>query len=140
KRVKLYVHRKGATRAFAKNINGIPNAYMHTGQPVLIPGSMGTASYVLVGTEKAMQETFGSSCHGSGRSMSRHQAIKDIPAAQTFDALSKKGVEVRVRNKKLISEEAMEAYKNVDEVISSMEGAGLADAVARMLPIGVAKG
>ncbi|MEM3260570.1 MAG: RtcB family protein [Candidatus Micrarchaeaceae archaeon] len=140
KRVKLYVHRKGATRAFAKNINGIPNAYMHTGQPVLIPGSMGTASYVLVGTEKAMQETFGSSCHGSGRSMSRHQAIKDIPAAQTFDALSKKGVEVRVRNKKLISEEAMEAYKNVDEVISSMEGAGLADAVARMIPIGVAKG
>ncbi len=140
KAMKLLVHRKGATRAFPKGSKGIPAAYAEVGQPVLIPGSMGTASYILVGTEQAMESTFGSSCHGSGRVMSRHQAIKEIPAAQTLGALESKGIEFRVRSKKLISEEAMEAYKNVDDVIDSVEGAGIARAVARLVPLGVAKG
>lgn len=140
KRMKLLVHRKGATRAFGPHHRQIPNIYKELGQPVIIPGSMGSASYILAGREEAMRETFGSSCHGSGRVMSRHQAIRDIPASRTLGDLSSKGIELRVRNKKLISEEAEWAYKNVDDVVQSIEGAKISNIVARLVPLGVAKG
>jgi tRNA-splicing ligase RtcB len=137
---KVYIHRKGATRAFGPHHKQIPDIYKEFGQPVIIPGSMGSASYVLAGRAEAMKETFGSSCHGSGRVMSRHQAIRDIPASRTLGDLSSKGIELRVRNKKLISEEAEWAYKNVDDVVQSIEGAKISNIVARLVPLGVAKG
>ncbi len=140
KKMKLYVHRKGATRAFGPGRSDIPKEYVNLGQPVLIPGSMGSASYVLAGRTEAMNETFGSSCHGSGRVMSRHQAIREIPASRTLGDLKNKGIELRVRNKKLISEEAEWAYKNVDEVVKSIEGAKISNIVAKLVPLGVAKG
>jgi len=140
KRMRLYVHRKGATRAFAPGRREVPKIYKEAGQPVIIPGSMGTASYVLAGREEAMKETFGSSCHGSGRLMSRHAAIRSIPASRTLGDLKSKGVELRVRNKSLISEEAEWAYKNVDEVVGSIARAHISNIVARLIPIGVAKG
>ena len=137
---KVYVHRKGATRAFGPGEEAVPKKYREVGQPVLIPGSMGTASYVLAGAKGAMDETFGSTCHGSGRVMSRHQAMREIPASKTFEELTKKNVEIRVRTRKLISEEAEWAYKNVDEVVKVVEEAGLSKIVSRNVPIGVAKG
>lgn len=140
KRMNLIVHRKGATRAFGPHNAQIPKIYKEFGQPVIIPGSMGSASYVLAGREEAMKETFGSSCHGSGRLMSRHQAIRDIPTSRTLGDLNSKGIELRVRNKKLISEEAEWAYKNVDDVVQSIEGAKISNIVARLVPLGVAKG
>ncbi len=140
KRMKLYVHRKGATRAFGPGNPEVTKIYRDYGQPVLIPGSMGSASYVLSGRAEAMRETFGSSCHGSGRVMSRHQAIREIPASKTLGDLDKKHIEVRVRSKKLISEEAEWAYKDVDEVVASIAGAKISNIVARLVPIGVAKG
>ncbi|MDE1868835.1 MAG: RtcB family protein [Candidatus Micrarchaeota archaeon] len=140
KRRKLYVHRKGATRAFGPSREDIPKKFKAYGQPVLIPGSMGTASYVLAGRDEAMTETFGSSCHGSGRVMSRHQAIREIPASKTLGDLKNKGIELRVRNKKLISEEAEWAYKNVDDVVASIAGAKISNIVARLVPLGVTKG
>ncbi len=140
KRMRLHVHRKGATRAFGPHHPQVPKIYQSTGQPVIIPGSMGSASYVLAGRTEAMRETFGSSCHGSGRTMSRHQAIRDIPASRTLGDLERKGIVLRVRNKKLISEEAEWAYKNVDDVVQSIEGAKISNIVARMVPLGVAKG
>lgn len=140
KRAKLYVHRKGATRAFGPSRPEIPKAYRSHGQPVIIPGSMGTASYVLSGRDESSEESFGSSCHGSGRRMSRHQAIRDIPASKTISDLNEKGIEFRVRSRKLISEEAIWAYKDVDDVVASVAGAKISDIVARMVPLGVAKG
>jgi tRNA-splicing ligase RtcB (3'-phosphate/5'-hydroxy nucleic acid ligase) len=140
KRMKLYVHRKGATRAFGPNRDDIPKKYRELGQPVLIPGSMGSASYVLAGRSEAMTETFGSSCHGSGRLMSRHQAIRDIPMSRTLGDLKHKGIELRVRNKSLISEEAEWAYKNVDDVVQSIAGAKISNIVVKLVPLGVAKG
>jgi len=140
RRMKLYVHRKGATRAFGPGRDDIPKKFKELGQPVLIPGSMGSASYVLAGRSEAMTETFGSSCHGSGRVMSRHQAIRDIPASRTLDDLKDKGIELRVRNKKLISEEAEWAYKDVNEVVQSIAGAKISNIVAKLVPLGVAKG
>ena len=137
---KVYVHRKGATRAFPKGHPEVPKAYRKVGQPVLIPGSMSTGSYVLVGTEGAMKETFGSSCHGAGRVMSRHQAIREIPASRTFQELREKKVEIRIRTRKLVSEEAQWAYKKVDEVVGVVEGAGIAKIVARCTPVAVIKG
>ena len=140
KRMKLYVHRKGATRAFGPGRNDIPRKYKELGQPVLIPGSMGSASYVLAGRSEAMTETFGSSCHGSGRVMSRHQAIREIPTSRTLGDLKSKGIELRVRDKKLISEEAEWAYKDVNDVVRSIEGAHISNIVAKLVPIGVVKG
>jgi tRNA-splicing ligase RtcB len=140
KRKKLYVHRKGATRAFGPGNPEVPAKYRAHGQPVLIPGSMGTASYVLAGRQEAMDETFGSSCHGSGRVMSRHQAIRDIPASRTLKDLDSKNIELRIRNRRLISEEAEWAYKDVDDVVASISAAKISDIVARLVPIGVAKG
>ena len=140
KRMKLYVHRKGATRAFGPGREEVPQIYRSVGQPVIIPGSMGTASYVLAGREEAMLETFGSSCHGSGRLMSRHQAVRDIPVSKTLGDLKIKGVEFRVRDRQLMSEEAEWAYKSVDDVVASIAGAKISNIVARLVPLGVAKG
>lgn len=140
KRMKLVVHRKGATRAFGPGRKEIPKIYRNIGQPVIIPGSMGTASYVLVGRSEAMTESFGSSCHGSGRLMSRHQAIREISQQRTMDDLKHKNIEIRVRNRKLISEEAQWAYKDVNSVVESIQGAKISNIVAKMIPIGVTKG
>lgn len=140
KKIKVYVHRKGATRAFGPDRQEVNPLYRSHGQPVLIPGSMGTASYVLSGRKEGMLETFGSSCHGAGRVMSRHQALREITSAKTLNEMKRKNIEIRVRSKKLVSEEAEWAYKNVDDVVSTIEGAKISDIVARMTPIGVTKG
>lgn len=140
KRTKLYVHRKGATRAFPKGRLEVPGAFREVGQPVLIPGSMGTASYVLVGKEGSMKETLGSACHGAGRVMSRHQALREIPAERTFESLKQKNVEIRIRTRKLVSEEAEWTYKDIDEVVRVVESAGIAAPVSRNIPIAVIKG
>ncbi len=140
RRSAVYVHRKGATRAFAAGRDEIPKIYRNVGQPVLIPGSMGTSSYVLCGAEGAMKDTYGSACHGAGRVMSRHQALREIPAEKTFESMGKKHIEVRVRSKKLVSEEAEWTYKDVDEVIDVVKNVGIAKPVSRNVPIAVIKG
>ncbi len=136
----VLVHRKGATRAFPPGHREIPAAYRAIGQPVLIPGSMGTASWVLVGTEGAMQETFGSVCHGAGRLMSRTAARKGRNAREVQDKLEEQGILVRSETRDGILEEIPEAYKNVDEVIEVVHAAGLARKVARLRPMAVIKG
>ncbi len=140
RRMKLLVHRKGATRAFGPGRKELSGVYKEYGQPVIIPGSMGTASYVRAGRNESDTLSFGSSCHGSGRVMSRHQAIREIPASKTLGEMRSKDIEIRVRDRKLVSEEAEWAYKNVDDVVKSVEGAGISAIVARMVPLGVAKG
>ncbi|MGC8676365.1 MAG: RtcB family protein [Candidatus Micrarchaeia archaeon] len=137
---KVYVHRKGATRAFPKGMQEVPKIYRGIGQPVLIPGSMGTASYILCGMPGSMEQSYGTTCHGSGRVMSRHQAVREIPTSKTLDSLKSKGIELRVKSRNLISEEAEWAYKDVDEVVGVVEKAGLSKIVARNVPILVVKG
>jgi len=137
---RLCVHRKGATRAFAAGRDEIPSDYREIGQPVIIPGDMGTASYILIGTEKAMEETFGSACHGAGRVMSRKAAIKRFRGEDVKRRLEQKGEVVRATSWKSLAEEVPEAYKDVDEVIKSVELSGISKAVARVVPLGVAKG
>lgn len=137
---KVLVHRKGATRAFPKDRPEVPSDYRDVGQPVLIPGSMGTCSYVLVGTEKAMEETFGSSCHGAGRAKSRHAAKKDISADDLLEELRVKGIHVRGASKSGLTEENPTAYKDVSAVVEVVHNAGLARKVAKLIPIGVIKG
>ncbi len=136
----LYVHRKGATRAFGPGHRDIPERYRGVGQPVLIPGDMGTASYLLVGTEKAMNETFGSSCHGAGRSLSRHAARKLHPSDRVLAEMEAKGIYLQAMSRKIISEEAPGAYKDIDEVVEISDRAGIAKKVARLTPLGVVKG
>ncbi|HIH23718.1 TPA: RtcB family protein [Candidatus Woesearchaeota archaeon] len=136
----VMLHRKGATRAFPPGHLEVPPAYRSVGQPVIIPGSMGTASYVLVGTETAMRESFGSTAHGAGRTMSRLRAKRDYPVEMVKDELERAGVTIKAASLKGISEEAPGAYKDVDEVIKVSDDAGLAKKVARMVPIGVIKG
>ena len=136
----LCVHRKGATRAFGPGRMEIPAAYREVGQPVLIPGDMGTASYLLKGTKKAEEETFGSTCHGAGRIMSRSQAIRDFRSSEVKRTLEAKGEVIFSANPKLLAEEAPDAYKDIDEVIESVVSAGLSERVARMTPLGVSKG
>ena len=140
KQKKVLVHRKGATRAFAAGHPDLPEKYRNVGQPVLIPGDMGTASYVLVGTQKAMEESFGSTCHGAGRVMSRHAAIKATQGRSIQRELENRGIIVRSRGKKTLDEEMPEAYKNIDKVVEIVHGAGLSRKVARMKPLGVIKG
>ena len=140
RRVKVYVHRKGATRAFPKGMAEVPKKYRDIGQPVLIPGSMGTASYILCGMPGSLKESFGTTCHGSGRVMSRHEAVREIPASKTLNSLKNKGIELRVKSRNLISEEAEWAYKNVDEVVGTVEKAGLSKIVSRNVPLLVVKG
>lgn len=140
KRKMVCVHRKGATRAFAAGRQEIPMEYRSIGQPVIIPGSMGTASYVLVGAEGAMKNTFGSTCHGAGRNMSRSRAIHTWKGADIQKQLSDRGITVKATESDLIAEEAPGAYKDVDMVVKSVELAGLSNAVARLIPIAVVKG
>ncbi len=140
KQVNVYVHRKGATRAFWKGRAEIPKKYRNYGQPVLIPGSMGTASYILAGGEGAMKETFGSACHGAGRVMSRHQALREIGADKTLSSMKSKGIELMVRDERLISEESEWVYKDIDEVINVVKNTGLAVPVSRNVPVAVIKG
>ncbi|MCX8198194.1 MAG: RtcB family protein [Candidatus Micrarchaeota archaeon] len=140
KRKTLCVHRKGATRAFAAGREELPPYYRQIGQPVLIPGSMGTASYVLVGKKGAMENSWGSTCHGAGRAMSRSKAIRSWTGKQIQDELMGKGIMVKATESELLAEEAPGAYKNVDEVVASVAQAGLSDIVARLSPMGVVKG
>jgi len=139
-KVKVCVHRKGATRAFPKFHPEIPEVYKEVGQPVIIPGDMGRASYILVGTEKAMEDTFGSTCHGAGRVMSRAGAKRSITGKEVIEELSEKGIMVRTDNIKGLAEEASEAYKDVEKVVEIVEGSGISRRVARMKPLGVIKG
>ncbi len=136
----VLVHRKGATRAFPPGHREIPSEYRGIGQPVLIPGSMGTASWVLVGADGAMQETFGSVCHGAGRLMSRTAARKGRDAREVVKKLEEAGIVARSETRDGILEEVPEAYKDVDEVIEVVHEAGLARKVARLRPLGVIKG
>jgi tRNA-splicing ligase RtcB len=138
--VKVCVHRKGATRAFGPGAPGLPGVYQRTGQPVLVPGSMGTASWVLVGTQESMERSFGSSCHGAGRVMSRHQAKKSVRGDQLRSELEKKGIRVRAGSLAGLAEEAPAAYKDVDLVVDTVTGAGIARKVARLRPVAVIKG
>jgi len=136
----LYVHRKGATRAFPKGHPDLPQGYRNTGQPVIIPGTMGTCSYILVGMEKAMEETWGSTCHGAGRMMSRHQAVREGRNRSIAAELAGRGILARGVSSKGLAEEMPEAYKDIDEVIRIVEGAGLSMKIARMSPLAVMKG
>lgn len=137
--IKLVVHRKGATRSFGPNHPEVPTIYRSVGQPVLIPGSMGTASHVLVGSEKSMKETFGSSCHGAGRTMSRHAALKAVRGEKLKQELEAQGIRVRSGSWRGLAEEAPIAYKDVDNVVEVVHQAGIAKKVARLVPLAVIK-
>jgi len=136
----VMIHRKGATRAFAAGSDQVPERYRRYGQPVLVPGDMGSGSYILLGTDQAMDETYGSSCHGAGRVKSRAQAIKDARGKNPFQEMEEHGVIVLAAGKKTIAEEMPSAYKNVDEVVESACQAGISRKVARLRPIGCIKG
>src|SRR5439155_5083115 len=133
----LCVHRKGATRAFGPGHPAIPAGYRRIGQPVIIPGSMGSASYVLVGTTEAVEKSFSSTCHGAGRAMSRTRARKVMSGVELVKQLEGRGIAVAVSQPKLLAEEAPYAYKDVSQVVRACEGAGLSRVVARLVPVGV---
>ncbi len=137
---KLCVHRKGATRAFGPGSKLVPEEYRETGQPVIVPGDMGRYSYLLAGTEEAMQKTWGSTCHGAGRVMSRNEAIKKKSAASVISELEEAGIAVMARGRDTLQEEASYAYKDVEDVVESCVGAKLSTKIARMRPLGVIKG
>jgi tRNA-splicing ligase RtcB len=137
---KVWVHRKGATRAFPAGLNEVPIDYRNEGQPVLIPGSMGTSSWVLVGTEKAMELTFGSTAHGAGRMMSRSAAKRRYWGGDIKAALERRGIVVRAASSTVLAEEADPAYKDVDVVAKVSDQLGIATKVARLIPIAVVKG
>ena len=139
-RIKVCVHRKGATRAFGPGSPDLPPEYRQTGQPVLVPGSMGTASWVLAGTEMSMQNSWGSSCHGAGRMMSRSQAKHEIHGEDLRRTLEKQGIQVRAGSLTGLAEEAPSAYKDVDAVVETVVAAGIARKVARLRPLAVVKG
>jgi tRNA-splicing ligase RtcB len=138
--MEVCVHRKGATRAFGPGSAGLPDRYRDIGQPVLVPGSMGTASWVLVGTEGSMAQSFGSTCHGAGRTMSRTRAKKTVQGGTLRNELEEKGIRVRAGSIRGLAEEAPVAYKDVDRVIEVVHGAGIARKVARIVPAAVIKG
>jgi tRNA-splicing ligase RtcB (3'-phosphate/5'-hydroxy nucleic acid ligase) len=140
RRREVIVHRKGATRCFGPGDDRVPAPYRDVGQPVLIPGDMGRYSYVLAGTEKAMLTTFGSSCHGAGRLLSRGEALRRAKGRSIARELADRGIEVLSRGKKTLAEEMSEAYKDVAEVVAVMDGAGISRLVARLEPMGVIKG
>ena len=140
KRSRVCVHRKGATRAFGPGSPGLPPEYQAIGQPVLVPGSMGTASWVLVGTETSMAQSYGSSCHGAGRVMSRSKAKKELRGESLRQELENKGIHIRAGSMPGLAEEAPSAYKDVDEVVETVAGAGIARKVARLRPVAVIKG
>jgi tRNA-splicing ligase RtcB len=138
--MEVCVHRKGATRAFGPGSDVLPAAYRDIGQPVLVPGSMGTSSWVLVGTETSMSQAFGSTCHGAGRTMSRHQAKRSVQGPVLRRELEAGGIRVRAGSMAGLAEEAPAAYKDVDRVVAVVHGAGLARRVARLTPLAVIKG
>jgi len=140
KRVKLCIHRKGATRAFPAQHPDIPDDYRSIGQPVLIPGDMGRCSYIALGTEVAMKETFGSTCHGAGRMMSRGAAKRSLRGVDVVAALAAKGITVRAGSMGSLAEEAPEAYKNVSEVVDITHEAGISRKIVKATPMGVVKG
>ncbi len=140
KEKKLYVHRKGATRAWGPGRPEFPKAYQEVGQPVIIGGSMGTASHILVGTKEGEEKSFGSACHGAGRTMSRNQALKAFRAEKIIEDLRKRGIIVMGKSKKGLAEEAPSAYKDVNLVIEATCKAGLTKKVAKLLPLGCIKG
>jgi tRNA-splicing ligase RtcB len=140
RQVKVCLHRKGATRAFPPRHPEVPEAYRETGQPVLIPGDMGRYSFVLVGTERALTETFGSTCHGAGRRLSRHVAKKTARGRSIIRELADKGIIVKGAGRATIDEELSEAYKDVAGVVDVVHGAGIARKVAKLRPLGVIKG
>jgi tRNA-splicing ligase RtcB (3'-phosphate/5'-hydroxy nucleic acid ligase) len=140
RRRKLCVHRKGATRAFGPRHPELPSRYAPIGQPVIIPGSMGTASYVLVGTDQATERSFSSTCHGAGRAMSRTKAKKIMTGPELHEQLKAQGITMASSQGKLLAEEAPYAYKDVSQVVDACEGAGLSKKVARLRPVGVVKG
>jgi tRNA-splicing ligase RtcB (3'-phosphate/5'-hydroxy nucleic acid ligase) len=139
-RIKVCVHRKGATRAFGPGSPGLPMEFQKTGQPVLVPGSMGTASWVLAGTEMSMERSWGSSCHGAGRTMSRAKAKHDIRGDRLRSELEEQGIRVRAGSLSGLAEEAPAAYKDVDAVVETVTSAGIARKVARLRPVAVVKG
>jgi tRNA-splicing ligase RtcB len=137
---RVWVHRKGATRAFPPGHPELPGDYRKIGQPVLIPGDMGTASWVLVGQAGSMERTFGTTCHGAGRAMSRTASVKDVGGRRIDQELAARGIIARAQSRKGLAEEQPAAYKKVDDVVDVVERAGLSKKVARMRPIGVIKG
>ncbi len=138
--VRVCVHRKGATRAFGPGFEELPEAYRPLGQPVLVPGSMGTASWVLLGTEGSMEQSFGSTCHGAGRLMSRTKAKREVWGEDLRKDLESRGIRVRAGSMAGLAEEAPKAYKDVDAVVEVVTKAGIADKVARLVPVAVMKG
>jgi len=140
RRRKVCVHRKGATRAFGPGSPDLPAEYATTGQPVIIPGSMGTASYLLHGTDLAMDRTFGSTCHGAGRVMSRTKAKKQLSGHEVKEALAREGILIRAHHNGAIADEAPDVYKPSDEVVRVVHEAGISRRVARFVPLGVIKG
>lgn len=140
RRVRVCVHRKGATRAFGPGFPGLPPEYRDLGQPVLVPGSMGTASWVLLGTEKSMELSYGSTCHGAGRTMSRAQAKREVRGEALRTELERGGIHIRAGSMAGLAEEAPQAYKDVDRVVEVVSKAGIARKVARLRPVAVIKG
>ncbi|MFH0777030.1 MAG: RtcB family protein [Candidatus Eisenbacteria bacterium] len=140
KEIEVCVHRKGAARAFPPGDERVPEQYRSIGQPVLIPGDMGTHSFLLVGTKRAAEETFGSTCHGAGRMMSRKQAMRNAKGRSVAGELEAKGIFVMSASKATLAEEMPEAYKDVSEVVDVVDKAGISRKVARLTPIGVIKG
>jgi tRNA-splicing ligase RtcB len=136
----LLVHRKGATRAFPPGHPEVPAAYREVGQPVLIPGDMGRASWVLAGRSGAMDKTFGTTCHGAGRAMSRTASVKAARGRDIRSELAARGIIARSKGWKGLAEEQSDAYKDVDAVVEVVDGAGLSAKVARLRPLGVIKG
>lgn len=139
-KMKVCVHRKGATRAFGPGSLGLPEEYIAIGQPVLVPGSMGTSSWVMVGTQTSMERSFGSSCHGAGRVLSRTQAKKQVRGDKLKENLRMEGIHIRAGSLAGLAEEAPEAYKDVDQVVETVSKAGIARKVARLRPVIVIKG
>ncbi|MBD3413960.1 MAG: RNA-splicing ligase RtcB [Candidatus Aminicenantes bacterium] len=140
KNTRMCIHRKGATRSFGPGHKEIPNIYRHEGQPVLIPGSMGTSSYVLVGTQKAEQLSFSSTAHGAGRVMSRRQALRSFRGEKIKKELESRGIELRAAGWKSVAEEASQVYKDVDEVVRVSDSLGIGKSVVKADPIAVIKG
>ena len=136
----LCVHRKGATRAFGPGREELPPRFRALGQPVIVPGDMGTASWLLLGTDGAMKQTYGSTCHGAGRVLSRSAALKRQPGREVQAELEARGIRVRAAGGKTLAEEAPFAYKDVDRVVTVTHEAGISRRVARMTPLAVVKG
>jgi len=139
-KLKVCVHRKGATRAFPPNHRDIPQKYKEIGQPVLIPGDMGRCSFIAVGTQKAMEESFGSTCHGAGRVLSRGAAMRSMRGKDVAQDLERRGIAIKTGSISSLAEEASQAYKDVTEVIEICHQAGISKKVAMAVPLGVIKG